>query len=438
MKNVILIAGIILFFLTSCKQKEEPERITMDQIAESYVKLVLKVGLYDPDFVDAYYGPEEWRPDESKKEQIFPYEEFKWKITHLLESMEEVDTTDWTDADWARQHFLARQMKAVWSRMDMIHGDTIPFNKESKYLYDAIAPHYPATYYDSLLEILDKAIPGSGNLADRYAAFRNQLVIPEDKLDDVFQAAIAEARKRTMEYIDLPENESFDLEYVKDKPWSGYNWYKGNNHSLIQINTDLPIYIDRAIDLASHEGYPGHHVFNVLIESQLVEKKGWKEYSVYPLFSPQSLIAEGSANFGINVAFPAEERIIFEKEVLYPLAGIDPALAETYHKIQGTMSKLSYAGNEAARSYLSGEISREEAAEWLVKYNLNEPERALQRTRFFDKYRSYVINYNLGKDLVKEYVESKGGTPDNPAVLWEVFEELLYTPLTASSLAVEK
>ena len=38
------------------------------------------------------------------------------------------------------------------------------------------------------------------------------------------------------------------------------------------------------------------------------------------------------------------------------------------------------------------------------------PARAEQRIRFFDDYRSYVINYNLGKDLVKQFIESRGGT----------------------------
>jgi hypothetical protein len=30
-------------------------------LAEQYVKLVLCMGELDSDFVDAYYGPEEWR-----------------------------------------------------------------------------------------------------------------------------------------------------------------------------------------------------------------------------------------------------------------------------------------------------------------------------------------------------------------------------------------
>ena len=123
------------------------------------------------------------------------------------------------------------------------------------------------------------------------------------------------------------------MEYVTGKSWSGYNWYQGGATSLIQVNTDLPIYIDRAIDLAAHEGYPGHHVYNALLEENLVRGRGWIEFTVYALFSPQSLIAEGTANFGIDVAFPGPERVAFERDHLFPLAGLDPARADEYYAI---------------------------------------------------------------------------------------------------------
>ena len=42
-----------------------------------------------------------------------------------------------------------------------------------------------------------------------------------------------------------------------------------------------------------------------------VRDRGWVEISMYPLFSPQSLIAEGSANFGIDMALPPAERVAF-------------------------------------------------------------------------------------------------------------------------------
>ena len=56
------------------------------------------------------------------------------------------------------------------------------------------------------------------------------------------------------------------------------------------------------------------------------------------------------------------------------------------------------------------------------------PDRAEQRVRFFDQYRSYVINYNLGKDMVRRYIESRGGTADTPGKRWAEFEKLLSSP----------
>ena len=423
MKTISLWTLLILIFV-ACAPKKEP--VSMDTIAEDYVRLMLEIGQYDSDFVDAYYGPEEWRP--TSKEDSIPTGDFVTRTNNLISQIQTVE------GDAARKRMLVKQLIAARTKVEMMGGKVYKFDEEAKLLYDAEPPSHSESYFDSLLVDLESVLPGEGILSDRYNAFTNQFIIPKEKLDTVFQTAIAEARKRTMARYNLPENENFVLEYVTDKSWSGYNYYQGNSQSLIQINTDLPIKISRAIDLACHEGYPGHHVFNALLEQNLVNGKGWNEYSVYPLFSPQSLIAEGSANYGIDVAFPGEERVQYEKDILFPLAGLDASQADKYYEVQALIGKLSYAGNEAARKYLNGEISREAAAEWMEKYQLNEPERAMQRTRFFDQYRSYVINYNLGKDLVANYVESQGGTADNPEKRWEVFRELLSNPNTASTI----
>ena len=221
---------------------------------------------------------------------------------------------------------------------------------------------------------------------------------------------------------------------MKNKPWSGYNWYKGGGYSLIQINTDLPIYVDRAVDLAAHEGYPGHHVYNSLLELHLARERGWVEFTVYALFSPQSMIAEGTANFGIEVAFPGHQRIDFERDVLFPAAGMNGADAEHYYSLQSLTGVLNYAHNEAARAYLDGTMNRQQAGEWLATYALMSPERAKQRVRFIDAYRSYVINYNLGQDLVRAYIESRGGTSDNPSRRWDEFRQLISSPRLPSGL----
>jgi len=101
----------------------------------------------------------------------------------------------------------------------------------------------------------------------------------------------------------------------------------------------LPSYIDSAVDLGCHEGYPGHHTYNALLEQNLVRNKGWTEFSLYPLFSPQSLLAEGSANYGIELAFPGDERIEFEREHLFPLAGLDASDAARGFKSSGIIAK---------------------------------------------------------------------------------------------------
>jgi hypothetical protein len=261
--------------------------------------------------------------------------------------------------------------------------------------------------------------------------FNNQFVIPLDRLPDVFEAAMAECRKRTLLHIDLPEGESFTIEYVNDKPWSGYNWYQGNSISLIQVNTDFPIYISRAVDLGCHEGYPGHHTFNALLEKNLVNDAGWLEFSLYPLFSPQSLIAEGSGNYGIDLAFPGAERADFEKAVLFPLAGLDAETADRYYEVAALIGQLNFAGNEAARDYLNGEITREEAAEWLQTYGMMREDKSLQRTRFIDTYRSYVINYNHGKAMVADYIERDGADIDER---WARFEAMLSSPMLPADL----
>jgi hypothetical protein len=433
-RNCLFLGLISLAIWTACESTRSPSGrsgAVLDRLAEQYVRLVLQAGQYDPDFVDAYYGPEEWKPAAGESDSQIP-PDLAPAVDQLIDQLDQIHPEDLTLDEKLRHTLLKKQAVAVVTRIRMLEGEKFLFDEEARLLYDAEPPHFDTIHFNQLLARLDSLVPGHGKLQERYEQFSRQFIIPVERLDTVFQVAISEARKRTREHLDLPENENFQIEYVTGKSWSGYNYYKGNSYSVIQINTDLPIYIERAIDLACHEGYPGHHVFNALLEKNLVQDKGWMEFSIYPLFSPQSLIAEGSANYGIEMAFPGREKVVYEKEVLYPLAGLDTTLAETYERIQQIRKQLDYAGNEAARQYLNGAITRESAAKMLEKYLMYEPSRALQRTRFFDQYRSYVVNYNLGKDLVAAYVDHKTGQEGRDR--WSVFQELLSLPLTASML----
>ena len=405
----------------------------ISRVAERYVKLVLALGQHDADYVDAFYGPPEWRKEAEALKRPVP--EIDREAAALLAQLPAAAPPASADELTRLRHvYLTRQLQSLRARASMLSGTKLTFDEESKALYDAVAPTHTEADFQQVIGELEKALPGTGPLVERYDAFRKQFIIPRERLDAVFKAAVDGCRSRTLTFIALPPGESFTVEYVTGKSWSGYNWYQGNYRSLIQVNTDLPIYVDRAIDLACHEGYPGHHVYNVLLEKNLVRDRGWVEYSVYPLFSPQSLIAEGTANFGIDVAFPRPERLEFERRVIFPAAGLNAGGADQYYEVLALVDRLSYAGNEAARRYLNGAIDARGAADWLEQYGLYSRPRAEQRVKFIEQYRSYVINYNLGKDMVAAHVAASGGTPDNPAKRWEEFARLISSPRLPSGL----
>ena len=426
---------IAIFFLIAvigCKTTDEKHEKTLDDIANKYLKLALEIGQYDTDIIDAYYGPEKWKP-KSNDGNTLPYEELKWQATALINQINAIDDMGFSNLELLRYQFLNKQLQAIRTKLDMISGKKYPFDVESLRLYDAVAPVTEMYIYDSLLEKLSERVPGEGDLSTRYETYSEAFIIPADKLDIVFQAAIAEARVRVKQHLDLPENESFAIEYVTDKTWSAYNWYKGNSESLVQLNIDHPIYIDRAIDLACHEGYPGHHVHNTIMEKTLVIGNKWPEFQVYPLFSPQSFIAEGSAIYGIEMAFDYQERLEFEKNVLFPLAGLDPSLVEEYYEIQMLREELLVAGIDVARSYLSMEIDHDTAVEYLKKYLQFSTARAEQRLDYYDRYRSYIINYTLGKEFIKRHIEDE---LESGRSKWEIYNEILSTPRTASTLSL--
>jgi hypothetical protein len=219
---------------------------------------------------------------------------------------------------------------------------------------------------------------------------------------------------------------------VTHQSWSGYNWYQGHYRSLIQVNTDLPVRMGRAVDLGCHEGYPGHHVYNMLLERALARGRGWVEYMVYPLYSPQSLIAEGSANYGIELAFPGSERLAFERRVLYPLAGISSEGAETYAALQAAITDLAGARFTIASDLLEDRITREQAVALTRRYSLASQRRAEQSVAFALQYRAYVINYGLGQAMVKAWIERAGRTP---AARWAAMRRLLSNPTLPADLA---
>ena len=438
--NRIIVLLFFILLIVSCGEKKNQKQLgdlelKMNSIAEGYVKLVLEVGKYDPMYVDAYYGPTEWKPKEENLQlDSTAFNELVSTADSLLNELELLSEYNATELETLRYRYLYKQLFAVKARIIILNGSILPLRLESRALYDVTPTIESEDSLKKIIDELDNILPGTGDITDRIIAFKKDFVIPKNKIAKVFDVAVNECRSRTATYISLPAGENFKAEYVTNKPWGAYNWYKGNLFSVIQIATDFPVYIDGAVGLAAHEGYPGHHVYNILLEQNLVKDKGWIEYTVYPLYSPQSLIAEGTAVVGEELIFPGDERMFFEKEVLCPLAGISTKNADLYYQVLSLQKKLDGAGVLAARNYLNDEWTKEETVIWLQKFQLRTKERAEKYLSFIETYRSYVVTYNMGKIIIEEYLDKNGGTKDNLAKRCEIFSKLISTPQTPSGL----
>jgi hypothetical protein len=416
------LAFCLLLVLGACVTRSPPRTAeNLDAIARDYVALILEIGEREAGYVDAYYGPPEWAAAAKADPRTVP--QLIQGAAALTQRLNQVPAAKLKPDSLQRRKYLLAHVSAATARLRMIGGEKPAFADEAEALFGVRPELKPLGDYDSVLARVEALVPGAGPLAERVAAFRGGAAIPRDRLDAVMRAAITECRARTVRRIPLPAQERFTLEFVTGKSWSGYNYYKGGSTSLIQINTDQPIFIDRAVDLGCHEGYPGHHVYNALLERELVRKRGWVEMSVYPLYSPMSFVAEGSANYGVDLAFPGRERLEFERRVLYPLAGLDPSTATAQSELLDLTRRLARAEYTVADDYLAGRIGREAALDLLQKYGLTTRARATQRLSFIDNYRSYVINYGLGRDTVQAWVERQG--PDH----WRAMETLLASQL---------
>lgn len=412
--------------LVACASAPQGQ-VELDHAARDYVRLVLEIDAHESGYVDAYYGPAEWREEarRSPRDQAA----LKKEADRLRGVLARFRSEDAIQTQRAR--VLSANIASARFRLDMIGGERAHFADEAERLF-ALRPQVkPLSSYDALLARIEQLAPGPGPLADRVDAFRAQYAVPSDKLNAVMDAAIAECRKRTLEHISLPADESFRMEMVKDKSWGAYNYYLGRNQSLIQINTDLPVIVGNALVLGCHEGYPGHHLQGIYNE-RAFRTKGWAEYSVAPLYAPAAPLNEGGADFGVDLAFPGAERLTFERDVLYPLAGLDPASAAPYDEFRKAMTELDGAALTISQMYLDGEIDKRKAVELTQRYELVARDVAEESLDFDEEYRSYVINYSVGEDLVRAYVDRAGS---EPRARWAAYEHILSTPTLPADLA---
>ncbi|MEW5796227.1 MAG: hypothetical protein AB1772_07675 [Candidatus Zixiibacteriota bacterium] len=434
-KVVILVGWLAASsFIPAMSSARTESRV--DSLARDYVRLVLSVGEYVPDYVDAYFGPPEFREEASKEAagREFPYQKLVQEAERLLAYAEELLAHAETDSRGRRLDFLRGQLNSLLAVLDWRNGVRLTFDQEAQAIYGIVAPQHDSAYYEDLLMRLDSLVPGRGDLFERFENLQKQFVVPRQSINTLIKLCVAECRERTCRFIDLPEGENCRIELVGGKSWGGYNWYLGSLQSLIQVDTSGPVYAGSLIGIAAHEGYPGHHCANVMREKILVQDSGWVEFSVIPLYCPSSVLDEGMASYASALVFPLEERVAFYKRILPQFMNLDTAMIDTYCRVLHARKELSECHVDAARAYLDGTWDSLRAARWVRHFDLGTDESAAKSLAFSRDYRSYRVTYVVGEQLVGDFILRHGGAPEKPDRQWELFQGLLEFPFLSANL----
>ena len=422
-RSVGLLAGLVSAFF--CTQLSAD---TIDDFADRFIDLGLRFQNYDS---SAYlFLGDKALVTEAKADDV-SLSELLVSLERLHEEMSAYQTDDAVLSK--RFKDLRGRVLAMQVRGKILSGE-IPrdFETEAKLTFDVTVPHYSEEHFVELAQRLDALIPGDDPLPQRVERFRDEFVIPPSKLKDVLSVAIEECRRRTKSYLNLPQDEHAELVLVTGMHWVGFTVYEGNSFSKILLNQEVPVHIERALELGCHEGYPGHHAHASMLQEEVINKRGWKEYELIQLIGPMAVMNEGAASYAVDLAFTRSERLAFERKYLLPLAGLEKTDLERYYHYIDIIDELNYARTEAARKYLYGGMSFDDAVQWLIDFGLETRGTATQRMRFIDAQRAYVVTYNYGKTLVKRYVEQEAG--ENLDARWEVFERVILTPMSPSEL----
>lgn len=419
MKAAWLAAALTILASCGGRAPDPASPLSLDAAAESYVRLVLALGERDGDSLDSYHGPPAW-PAEARTRHA-TLADIHAAAATLAESL----TSAAAGVDDSRRMFLMRQLRAVVTRIDILRGARPPFAEEARALFGLEPPEgESSTDAVSVRAAIDRLVPGSGDLSRRYAAFDRTFLIPREKTSIVLSRAMEGCRANTREHLTLPATEHVDVEYVNDLPWSAFTRYQGAYASRIQVNAAMPLTVDRALDLACHEGYPGHHTISSLIEATFGSRR--VELLVQPLFSPQSLLHEGASTLAGALAFTDAERLAFERDELFPLAGLDPAGADRHVRVGRLVDQLHAVQGDIARRYLDGALDFPRAALALERDALMPSADAT--LRFLNRYRTYAATYTMGRDAVSRDLDARVRRHGGDNGRWLAYAELVTNP----------
>lgn len=402
------LAGAAMLLAIGCADRPAGHSLSLDVIADRYLALTTALAQHDPSLVDHWIGPAPAPPGPRR-----PVAALKAGIDDLRRDVQQAAQdarSGRTVIDHDRHAYLEAQADALDVAARRLLGESLPFDEEAR-LGLGLAPlALDTAAAHAARAALDAELPGTAPLADRLAAFRAGFTIPADRRNEVMRLALDRCRAAVAGEVPLPADESIDLVFVGGLHWDAHAAYLGGHRTRVAINAGQALDLTRALRLACHEGYPGHHVQYVWTETVLIRDRGWQEFRLVPGFGRYLLIAEGAAEAGADLAMPRDRRLAAYREVLAPAAGLPAGDLERLVRVEDLMTPLEPVIGDIARDYLDNRINAAGAAARLTAEALvPDPEALLA---FIERRRSRLLAYPAGRRLV-----GRAAGPEGPANL---------------------
>ena len=372
-----------------------PATPTLDAIGAGYVQAALRLAQHDPSLVDAWRGPDRMEPGPRG-----PVKQIAADIAALQQDVDRAGMDLSSAEEQARRRYLTLQLGALRFAADRQLGRAASIDEQFAEEFALPLPPLDAPHVTRTLAELDRLLPGKETLADRVNTLRRRIRVPTEKRREVFEAALSACKKVSAAVFPLPAREAVEIRislFQQHQGWDGFADHTGDFETLIWINDEVPLDVSRALRLACHEGYPGHHVQHVLID-QLYEARQWMELRLTPTFGRHLLLTEGAAEVASDLAFPADERATLYRETLLPAAELDTIDAALLVRVEDLQRELLPVVTEVARGYLASTMTEAQARERLVNEALVADADVM--LAFIQRQRARALVYGEGRRLV--------------------------------------
>lgn len=424
----------------------------LNAIAAQYLDLTLCKSRYDEIDIQWYTEGPFWRRTSmrfSRDYKILPdyeiadakhgktLEDILDESDHLLLELRNYQKQERPE-ERQRVQYLLDHIKALHTRTRILMGESMPFDRMTEDLYDLVAPEYDYRRFEQILEELNQALPGTGQVQDRICRFREQISIPKDRLLTVMQRTTMEFHRMSMEHMNLTGN-SMPRVRVRKLPDPGMAFLSilfGYDYNHLEyernFNLDYPWTVDNVLECIGHEMEPGHLTYYEK-RTQTYIDTCWPEMAVVQQFSPSSAFTEGSARYAISMCFDhsAQQRTDFEREVIFKTAGLDGSLTELMPLWHEYCEIAGYAKLETTRKLWDRIWDCGEGAAFLKKYGVIGHEAQEESVLHLAADDGHFVAHDYARDIVKDYFNSM---TQDVQKQWQLYETICCGHMSMSEM----